>query len=283
MPVLASEAAYRAAETWQLAWAPAPPRGKAGGHLGKGTGSSLEFQDRRVYQPGDDVRHLDWRAFARTGELTIKLYREELLPSLDLLLDTSCSMDVGEDKPQLATDLTLFLALAARRQGFAVRLIELGDEPRRVDMDALRGAGVEYRGRLPLSATLEGAVGLVRPGTLRILVSDFLCPHDAASVVRSLAARAGGLAVFQVLAEQDVEPKVGSALRMEDAETGLEREIVLDGATVAEYLTRLGRLTEALELECRRAGARFQQVVAGRDLEEICREDLARAGLVVPG
>lgn len=283
MGVVPSEAAIRAGETWRLAWVPAPPRGKSGDHLGKGTGSSIEFQDRRVYQVGDDVRHLDWRAFARTGELTIKLYREELLPRLDLLIDTSSSMEVTESKGQLAADLLAFLAISARRQGFAVRLIELGDAPRQLDQDALRREGVSFSGRLPLAATLEGASGLLRPGTLRILISDFLCPHDAASVVRALASRAGGLAVFQVLAEEDAQPQVGTALRMEDSETGVQREIVLDPQTVEDYLSRLRRLTDSLEIECRRAAARFHRLVSGRSLDEICRDELARAALIVPG
>jgi uncharacterized protein (DUF58 family) len=283
LQAIATEAALQAAETWSLAWVPSPPRGRSGDHLGRGTGSSVEFQDRRNYQVGDDVRHLDWRAYARTGELMIKLYREELLPRVDLLLDSSCSMAVGEDKPQLAIDLATFLAFSARRHGFEVKVIELGDEPRRLDLDGLTSSGVEFSGRLPLATTLEGGVALVRPGTLRILISDFLCPHDSATLVRSLAARAGGLALFQVLSEQDVDPEIGSALRLEDAETGVEREIVLDPATVEEYLSRLERLTDALALEGRRAAARFQRIVAGRSIEEICRDDLAQAGLVVPG
>ena len=56
--------------------------------------------------------------------------------------------------------------------------------------------------------------------------------------MRSLAVRAGGLALFQVLSREDAKPVVGTALRMEDAETAEYREIVLDGATVQDYLVR---------------------------------------------
>lgn len=282
--VIPSEAAHAQASIWRLGWVPAPPSGRAGEHLGRGTGSSIEFQDRRIYAPGDDVRHLDWRAFARTGQLTVKLYREELLPRLDLLLDVSASMSVGEDKPALAIDLAAFLAACARRQGFAVRLIELADEPRLVDLEAFRVEGHPLDGRYPLSVTADAAEGFLRPGTLRLLISDFLSPHDASRLVRSLAARAGGLALIQVLSREDAEPPVGAAFRMEDAETGVERELVLDSVTVDEYLGRLRRLNEALETECRRAGARFLRLVGeeGLGIAEVCRDHLARAGLVVP-
>jgi uncharacterized protein (DUF58 family) len=282
MPTPSPEAEVEAAR-WKLAWLPTPPHGRAGDVLSRGTGSSIEFQDRRVYAPGDDVRHLDWRAFARTGELSVKLYREELLPRLDLLLDGSASMGVSADKPALALDLTAFLAGVARRQGFAVRVIELGDRPRVREFDDFWSSGVEFLGRMPLSSTLEPAEALLRPGTLRILISDFLSPFDPAAVVRGLAARAGGLALFQVLSQEDAAPPLGSAFRMEDAETGEARELVLDSTVVASYLERLERLTDGVEVESRRAAARFLRLVAGPSLSELLRDVLAREGLVEPG
>ncbi len=278
-----SPAAARASQAWKLAWTPVQPQGKAGEQLSSGTGSSLEFQDRRSYHAGDDVRHLDWRAFARTGDLTVKLYREELLPRLDLLLDTSASMGVSEEKAQLAVDLAVFLALIARRQGFSVRVIGVGDEATRLDLDRMMVNGVEFDGRRPLPESLQFARAHLRPGTLRLMVSDFLCPYDARELVRGLAQRAGGLGMFQVLAQQDVAPVVGSALRMEDAETGGVRDMVLDAETVDAYLGRLRRLKSGLDSECRRAGARFASLEANTDLDAICRKNLARTQWIEPG
>ena len=48
-------------------------KGQAGEFLGAGTGSSLDFQDHRTYVPGDDPRHINWQAYARTGHYTMKL------------------------------------------------------------------------------------------------------------------------------------------------------------------------------------------------------------------
>jgi uncharacterized protein (DUF58 family) len=278
-----SPAASRAAQAWKLAWIPVQPRSKAGEQLGSGTGSSLEFQDRRMYQAGDDIRHLDWRAFARTGDLTVKLYREEILPRLDLLVDTSASMAVDEAKAQLSVDLTLFMALAARRQGFSVRVIAVGDEPAKVELDTLQINGLEFDGRRPLEHSLGMARAYLRPGTLRMLISDFLSPYDSAEMVRSLSQKAGGVALFQILSHGDNHPLVGSALRMEDSESGALRDIVLDAETVNAYLGRLGRLKDTLEVECRRAAVRFTSLEAGPELDDICRQYLARTGLMTPG
>jgi len=275
--------AHAESALWKLGWVPSPPHGRAGDVLSRGTGSSIEFQDHRVYSPGDDVRHLDWRAYARTGELTVKLYNQELLPRLDLLYDASASMTVADSKAALLLDLVSFFAGVATRQGFAVRLIELSDAPRVRELDEFRVNGCAFDGRQPLAATIEPATALLRPGTLRMLIGDFLSPHDSAQLVRGLAARAGGLALFQVLAPDDAAPPVGVAYRMQDAETGEAREIVLSAAVVDDYLARLKRLTGSLETECRRAAARFTSIVSGPTLRDLTRGVFAREGLLVPG
>ena len=51
-------------------------RGSSGDYAGTGVGSSLDFQDHRSYMPGDDPRHINWQAYARTGNYSLKLYRE---------------------------------------------------------------------------------------------------------------------------------------------------------------------------------------------------------------
>ena len=87
-------AAVRAAASFRLAMPRTPIGGRVGERLGSGTGSSLEFQDYRPYSPGDDLRHVDWAAYARSELLAVRLYREEVAPRIDLVLDVSRSMAV---------------------------------------------------------------------------------------------------------------------------------------------------------------------------------------------
>ena len=56
--------------------------GRSGYYPGRHTGSSLDFKDFREYQPGDDLRRIDWGAYARSDKLIVKLYREEIDPHL---------------------------------------------------------------------------------------------------------------------------------------------------------------------------------------------------------
>src|SRR5439155_2967235 len=87
--------------------------------LGARAGSSLEFRDHRSYEPGDDLRHVDWHAFARTDQLSVKLYREEVSPHLDVLIDGSRSMALaGSAKARATLALAGFLTAAAANAGF---------------------------------------------------------------------------------------------------------------------------------------------------------------------
>jgi len=82
---------------------------RAGEFLGAGVGSSLDFQDHRAYVPGDDPRHINWQAFARTGHYTMKLYREEVRPIVDLVLDVGVDvLRPGQGASQLRVVLPLF-------------------------------------------------------------------------------------------------------------------------------------------------------------------------------
>ncbi len=69
--------------------------GIAGKRLGRHTGNALEFAEYREYQPGDDLRRLDWSVYARSEQLMVKLFREEIDPRCDLILDHSASMAAG--------------------------------------------------------------------------------------------------------------------------------------------------------------------------------------------
>src|SRR5277367_3096745 len=90
-------------------------RGHAGNWLGVGAGSSIDFQDHRPYLPGDDPRYIDWRAYARTGTYMMKMYREEVSPQVDLVLDASRSMGFEEKKRTRTLELACFCARSARQ------------------------------------------------------------------------------------------------------------------------------------------------------------------------
>src|SRR4051794_24330980 len=92
----------------------------AGLQMGQRAGSSLEFKDHRDYQPGDDLRRIDWNAFARSDKLIIKLFREEISPHLDIVIDGSRSMAIEQGaKAKAAVALAAVLAMAAENAGYS--------------------------------------------------------------------------------------------------------------------------------------------------------------------
>src|SRR5947199_7993651 len=105
------------------------PAGLSGGTLSQRAGSSLEFRDHRDYQPGDDLRHVDWNAYARSDQLTIKLFREEVTPHADVLIDTSRSMALSDSqKPRATLALAAFFAAAADNAGYTFHAWRLAAE-----------------------------------------------------------------------------------------------------------------------------------------------------------
>jgi uncharacterized protein (DUF58 family) len=270
------------AQRYRLALERVPPRGLAGERLGRASGSSLEFQDRRPYEPGDDVRHVDWRALARSDQLMVRVWREEVLARVEILVDVSRSMAIDGRKAQLAVDLAALLAYAAREDGAQAIVLALGSVPRPVALEELAGDGLELDDRTPFEAALRAAGSLQRHGAVCIVLSDFLFPHDARALVRPLAARAGALAFVQVLAASESAPRAGTAQRLVDCESEQTLDLVLDQPTVTRYGARLRNLIDGLETECRRAQARFASLVAQARVDVIARERLAAAGLLAP-
>jgi uncharacterized protein (DUF58 family) len=238
------------------------PVGVSGATLSQRAGSSLEFKDHRAYEPGDDLRHIDWNAYARTDQLTIKLFREEVTPHIDVVLDGSRSMDL-EDSPKAgaAVALSAFFAAAASRAGYSHSAWLLGDgcqpiangnrSPATWDGIAFDHTG-EPGQRLPPW----------RPRGTRVLVSDLLWLGDPLLTLRPFAERSAVTVVIQLLAQADAEPPEGQSLRMVDAETGQIREIHVDALAARRYCDALTRHQENWHLACRQVGATFVVLIA---------------------
>src|SRR5215831_20927904 len=100
-----------------------PVGGRLGERLGFGVGSSLEFQHYRQYSPGDDLRHVDWAAYARSEVLSVRLYREEVAPRIDIVVDRSLSMTVTSGKAKAYGELLGLVACAAEYTAADTRVV----------------------------------------------------------------------------------------------------------------------------------------------------------------
>jgi hypothetical protein len=192
-------------------------------------------------------------------------------------------MAVEESKAQRAVDVAAIIASAAHADGFQVVIALASEKPELADLARFEREGSAFEGRSPWSACLPVALSLLRAGSMRVLIGDFLFPHEAPALVRPLRSGAGGFALVQVLGSHDLEPRAGEALRLSDAETDGVLDLVLDRRSVARYQERLRRLTDALETECRRGGGRFVTIDSRASLEETCRARLVPGGILEAG
>ena len=272
------------ADTFHLGLPRTPVAGRSGELLGRGTGSSLEFQEYREYAPGDDVRHIDWAAYGRSDHLMIRLYREEISPRTEIFLDATKSMTTGGGaKARIARQLAAVFALLSGRLGGRPTITLLDD---RRPLQPLGVEALEVLERVPFTATRNLAELLaersvpMKPQAVRIVVSDFLFPHEPDALVRSLAAGAGALWMVQVLGAWEANPTPLGGRRLIDSETSAETNLVVGGEVIAEYRARLRLLQEELARSCRRAGATFATVIAERGLLALCRDELILAGML---
>lgn len=271
---------------YQLGLPRMPTAGRSGELLGRGTGSSLEFQEYREYMPGDDIRHLDWAAYARSDSLMVRMYREEISPQTEILLDASKSMTTGGDiKPLVARQLAAVFALLSGQLGGRPRILPLDDSRplRSLDFDGLDQLGqLPFNGIATLPELLEQNQVRLKRQSVRIVISDFLFPHDPGALIRRLAVESSALWVIQLLNQWEADPSPLGGRRLVDVETDGEADLLVDRKAVAGYRERLGRLQDSLALSCRRVHAPFVKLVAEKGLAVLARSELSAAEILRP-
>src|SRR5271169_6798482 len=176
-------------------------------------GFSVEFTEYRQYTPGDDLRYLDWRVYARSDRYFIKKFEDETNLRCYLLADRSRSMtygSIGYTKAQYAATLAATLAYFLYLQGDAVGVLTF-DEQIREYLPARHRTG-HFRHLMlaldkpaagqttNLAAPLKRIVEIVRKRGLMVLISDFLAPVTLLEPeLTALAACGHEVLVFQVL------------------------------------------------------------------------------------
>lgn len=254
-------AAYRLSPPAQLS------RGPAGVYGGSASGNSIDFHDFREYQPGDDLRRVDWRAYARTEQMQLKLYREEVSPVVEILPDTSQSMSVYPGKRQGVIFLCAFLAVVAR--GAEGRPVLLAGKRRWVGREFEAGLEtLEFSGsQPPVVSPGSGAMG--RP--VRFFISDFLYPEGVEQLFSRCAAGALQLQPLLLLSASERDPSswLGGQRLIEAEDERAFADIRITATEVARYNMRLRAHEQMLAIEASRHGGRLLALeAADQDLDE---------------
>lgn len=253
--------------------------GMDGGH---GSGASIEFEDHRPYAPGDDPRHINWQAWARTGHLTMKLFRREVSPVIDLIIDQSASMRLFDDKARRSLALALFVSQEARRHGCPVRIHGVdGQRCQRLDGDAISlGEAAGECEHQPVPPTLKTIP--LQSGGMRVFISDLLYPGPCRPIVNSLAAGSGRGIIFAPWAAAEFSPDWSGNLRLIDCESAQARDVHATPSLVTRYQTAWQRHFEAWANGCRQLGIALVRLPAEIPIADSLLHHALPSGAVSP-
>lgn len=192
-------------------------------------GQSVEFHDYRPYQPGDELRYVDWRVYARTGRLYTRLYQAERAVKLHLVFDTSPSMSLN-GKGAYARTIMRLLTYVAQRDA-PTQLHVLGGPSSR-PAQGFGGLMASWRfidaagatsgaAALPVTGLKEFALKLppVHGSGLVLVVSDLLEDAPLRDALAALRARRVDVGFLQVVSPAELDPKA-ALLELVDIETG---------------------------------------------------------------
>lgn len=242
----------------------------SGLHRSPHRGFSVEFNDYRQYQRGDDLRHVDWKLYARSEKFYIKQYEDETNTRCMLALDTSASMAYGSkglSKLDYAISVASALAYFIMRQRDAVGLLTYDDKLR----DFLPA-----RARQPHLMQLLRLLSQVQPGqqtdaakplgdlaatltkkSLVLLISDLLQGEDATlATLRNLRAMGHDVIVLHVMDDSELNFTFDESSEFIDSETG-EAFITTPASVREAYLDNVNRFLEGCKKQCQRAGVDY--------------------------
>ncbi|MFC9997365.1 DUF58 domain-containing protein [Nocardia sp. NPDC127526] len=251
-----------------------------GDHLGLIPGPGSEPGDARMYQPGDDVRQMDWSVTARTTHPHVRQMIADRELETWLVVDLSASLDFGTAACQ-KRDLAIAAAAAVTHltSGGGNRIGAIVANGEQLIRIPARSGRVHAQSMLKKIATtphagdgvrgdLRGAIdSLRRPQRKRglaVVISDFLGDIDWQRPLRAISGRHDLLAV-EVLDPRDISlPDIGDVV-LHDPETGRTREFSLTPKLRDEYAKAARKHRDQVELALRSCGAPVMELQTDRD------------------
>ena len=241
-------------------------------------GRGIEFADHRPYTPGDDFRHIDWKAYRRLNRLLLRMFDEEQDLPIYLVLDVSASMAepakfdmarrlaaalcyVGLAHLDRLTIITFTKGLAhesspGRGKGKIFRVFDLLEK-----MDA--GGPTDLRASCKEFAARSRQIGLT------VVISDFLDSTGADVGLKILRTLGHDVFAIHVTSRADRDPGSLGDARFVDAETGELRDLEVTPRLADAYMHAWEKHTEELVRFCGRYGIGYVRADAERPFEEI--------------
>ena len=262
-----------------------------GHHRSRLHGASVEFSQHKEYSPGDEIRHIDWKTYAKADRYYVKQFEQESQLTAYMLLDASGSMAFNggseDTKFAYAGQLVGALSYLLVRQQDHVGLRIFGDsQGRRFIPPRTRASHLREIFSMIVQVADAGANGvevastvlqeIVQKGyqrrSLIVLVSDLLnADEETMALLRRLRARSHDIVVFQVMDPHELEfPYDGMTLF--SALEGNQRLLVHPSSVRAQYKKRLAAFLKFVEAECVNSGIAHFLVSTATPMETVLRD-----------
>jgi uncharacterized protein (DUF58 family) len=240
----------------RLSWA-----NGGGEHPSSRKGFSLEFSDYRRYQPGDDLRYVDWNIYRRLDRLLLKVFIAEEEMNVYLLVDTSRSMAEGAPpKIDYAKKVAAALGYIGLKNldrvggsSFASALqapLTLGRGRKQILSLFRFLSNLSCRGETNLRSAIHSFTKLFPHPGLVIIVSDLFDPAGWRASIEELAIKKYQLLVIHVLDPQELIPKPWGDVALNDVESGRERRLFMDADMVRRFREELAQYFREIETVC---------------------------------
>ena len=263
----------------------------SGLHKSPNQGQSVEFAEHKEYAPGDEIRHLDWKAYGKFDKYYVKRYEHETNLRSVMVVDTSGSMGFGStglSKLDVARIMAATLShLLIRQQDAAgVALVAQGrfaEIPPRSSaghlgavMDALESA--VPTGLTDLAMTADALAEKLPRRSLVCVFSDFFDDRqDALKRILALRSRKHDVALFHLVDKAELEFPYDDPTLFTSMEDG--RRVEVNPREIrASYLEEFNRFLEATRDACRAADCDYERVRTDEPIDEVLLRFLGRRG-----
>jgi uncharacterized protein (DUF58 family) len=252
-------------------------------------GTSLEFSDYRQYQPGDDLRQIDWNVFARTNKHYIKRFLDEQEMVVSIFLDCTKSMTLIPEKWRFAKGLAAALGYMSLSADDRVGIFPIGAQTHPFAYKkgkAFSNRLVHYVDTIVSevdSNTFSESVGrFIQPkSSISVLISDLLEPIELIEeAIKKLQAYKQELIIIQPLAKEEIDPFYQGDIELLDSETQDKVNVTMNRAVKNSYQLRLNSHREQLERFCFERGIGYLSCEVANSLENILFNRMTAKGWI---
>lgn len=233
-------------------------------------GRGLIFKEHRIYAPGDDIRNIDWKVFARTDDLYVRTFEEERNLTVHIIVDCSESMNFGRavTKFDYASMLGIGFAYLAMKENERFQFSTFSEglsmfQPKRgigqlmAMIDHLNS--IKTKGKSKIRDAISQYKKVVGSRAMIVIISDFLMPLEEINEALYMIGD-HEIKIIQVLDPLEKELRLQGDFRLKDSETGDKMHTHISPRLRMQYQGMLSEHSIKIEETCNKLRMKFHQV-----------------------